>query len=146
MGAFASLEQNAVVVQAVASAVAATGTRTGREIDTKGYSEALVILTLGDVSATGTLAVKLQDCATTGGTFADVTGAAFSSKAGAVDNLVYIARLKLDGNLIKRFIKFVGVTGTDTVDYAVTVVLSGAQYNPQSIVAAGWAPVAEFTI
>lgn len=146
MGAYASLEQNAVFVQAVGSTVGAGGAKTGREIDTKGYSEAVVILTLGDVSATGTLNVKVQDCATSGGSFADITGAAFSAKSGAVDNNCYIARLKLDGNLVKRYIKVIGTQATDTVDYTVTVVLLGAQYNPQNVVAAGYAPVAEFTV
>jgi len=107
MGAYASLEQNAIVVQAVGSTVGAGGAKTGREIDTAGFSEALVILALGDVSATGTLNVKVQDCATTGGLFVDVPGAVFSAKSGAVDNNVYIGRLKLDGNLVKRFIKVV---------------------------------------
>lgn len=142
MGAFASLEQNAVVVQAAGGSAVATVT--GRGIDTAGYSEALVILTLGNVTATGTLAVKLQDAAADTG-YADVTGAAFTSKSGAVDNNVYIARIKLDGNLVKRWIKFVTVVGTDTVDHTVTLVLSGAQYQPAAIVATGFAPVAEWT-
>lgn len=143
MGAFASLEQNTVVVQAAGGSAVATVT--GREIDTAGHSEAQVILALGNVTATGTLAVKLQDCATTGGSFVDVAGAAFTSKSGAVDHLVYQARIKLDGNLVKRYIKFVTVVGTDTVDHTVVLVLSGAQYNPQAVVAAGYAPVAEWT-
>ena len=146
MGAYESLEQKAVVVQAVGSTVGAGGAKTGREIDTAGYSEALVILTLGDVSATGTLGVKVQDCATSGGSFVDVAGAAFSSKSGAVDNNVYIGRLKLDGNLVKRYIKVIGTQATDTVDYTVTIILLGGQYNPQNIAVAGYAPVAEFTI
>lgn len=135
MGAFASLEENAVVVQAVGgSAVAAV---TGRGIDTAGYSEALVILTLGNVTATGSLLVKMQDAAADTG-YADLTGAAFTAKTGAVDNNVYTARLKLDGNLIKRWIKFVGTVSTDTVDYTVSVVLSGQQYNPQAINTTEW--------
>jgi len=149
MGAYASLEQNAVVVQAVGSTVGAGGAKTGREIDTAGYSEAMVILTLGDVSATGSLNVKVQDCATTGGLFVDVAGALFTAKSGAVDNNCYIGRLKLDGNLVKRFIKVIGTQATDTVDYTVTVVLSGAQYNPAppgGLASSGYSPVAEFTI
>lgn len=142
MGAFASLEQNAVVVQAAGGSAVATVT--GRGIDTAGYSEALVILTLGNVTATGTLAVKLQDAAADTG-YTDVTGAAFTAKAGAVDNNVYQARIKLDGNLVKRWIKFIGVVSTDTVDFTVTVILSGGQYNPIALTTTGYAPVAEWT-
>ena len=136
MGAYASLEQNTVVKQMAGGS--AVTTVTGAGIDTAGYSEALVILTLGNVTATGSLAAKIQHAdADTG--YGDLTGGAFTAKSGAVDNTVYIARLKLDGNDVKRWIKAVTVVSTDTVDHTVTVVLSGNQYNPQAVT------VAEFT-
>lgn len=129
MGAYASLENNAVVRFGVGGS--AVGTITGPVIDTAGHSEALVILSVGNIIATGTLAVKMQDCATTGGTYVDVPGAAFSGKIEADELKVYIARVKLDGNLVKQFIKFVSVVGVVAADHALSVVLSGNQYNPQ---------------
>ncbi len=137
MGAYAGLEKNLVVVQAVGSTLGATGTRTGRGIDTAGYSEALVILTLGAVTATGSLAVKLQDAVADTG-YGDVAGAAFTAKAGAVDDNVYTARIKLDGNTVKRWIKVIGITSTDAVDYTVTIILSGNQYNPETVITPEW--------
>lgn len=135
MGAFASLEQNAVVKQMAGGS--AVTTVTGQGVDTQGYSEALIILTLGNVTATGTLAVKIQHADADSG-YVDLASAAFTTKSGAVDNNVYIARLKLDGNTCKRWIKAIGVVGTDTVDFTVVAVLSGLQYGPQTVHPVEW--------
>lgn len=135
MGAYASSEQNLVVKQLAGGS--GTGTVTGTALDTAGYSEALIILTLGNVTASGTLAVKIQDAVADTG-YTDLTGAAFTTKSGAVDNGVYVARLKLDGNTCKRWIKCVAVVGTDTVDFTVVAVLSGKQYLPQAVNAVEW--------
>ncbi len=145
MGAYASLEQNTEIVQAVGSSIGGTGTRTGRAIDTAGFSEALAILAIGASAATGSLAVKMQDCATESGIYADVTGAAWSAKANA-DDTCYSARVKLDGNTVKRWVKFVGVTSADVVDYTVVLVLSGGQYKPEAPTTTGFAPGAEWTV
>jgi len=146
MGAYASLEQNAVIVQALGSAAGLTGT--GRGIDTAGYSEALVILTLGIMAGAGTLDVKMQHADADSG-YVDVTGAVFSQKVGADDNKCYIARVKLDGNTVKRWIKFVGTAAVAACDHTVTVVLSGGQYNPSTpagTVATGYSAAAEWTV
>lgn len=130
MGAYASLENNAVVKSGGAGS--AIGTVTSAAIDTAGYSEATVFLTLGAAVATGTLAVKVQDCATVGGIYVDVPGAAFTGKIDTDDDKAFVGRLKLDGNLVKRFVKVVGVVGVAVMNYGVAVVLSGNQYAPQT--------------
>ncbi len=129
MGAYASLEHNAVVKMGAGGS--AVGTTNGTGVDTKDFSEALVILATGVALATGTLDVKIQDSADNS-TFADVSGAAFAQLTASDDQVIKIARLKLDGNLFRRYIRAVGTVGTATVDYTVTFVLSGNQYKPQT--------------
>lgn len=130
MGAYASLENNAVVKIGLGGS--AIGAVNGASVDTKGYSEALVILATGVAVATGTLDVKIQDSADNS-SWADVTGAVFAQLTAADDQALKIGRLKLDGNLVRRYIRAVGTVGTATVDFAVTFVLSGNQYAPQSV-------------
>ena len=131
MGAHAGLETKTVFAGSIAGGTAVT--LTGAAVDTAGYQEAIVILTLGIIAATGTLDVKVQDCATVGGIYVDVPGAVFSQKVDADDSKTYVGRLKLDGNLVKRFIKLVGTAAVAAAEYGAVVQLSGNQYNPQDV-------------
>ena len=113
----------------------AVGAVNGTAIDTKGYSEAMLVLATGVAAATGTLDVKVQD-STDGSTgWADVTGAAFAQLTASDDQALKVARLKLDGNGIKRYIRIVGTVGTATVDFACVVILGGDQYPPANTIA-----------
>jgi len=112
----------------------AVATINGTAIDTKGYSEAMVVLIAGAFTATGTLDVKVQD-STDGSTgWADVTGAAFAQLIDSTDDTIKIARLKLDGNGIKRYIRIVSTVGTAAAPHGVTVVLGGDQYPPANTI------------
>jgi hypothetical protein len=130
MGAYASLEQNAVVANIGGGS--AIGAINGPSIDTAGYSEAMIVLATGLAVATGTLACKIQDSADNAA-FADVAGAAFAGLVATDDNKAKIGRLKLDGNLVRRYIRAVTTVGTATVDHVVLAVLSGNQYSPQTV-------------
>lgn len=131
MGAYASLESNAVVRHGYGGSAFGGGALNGASVDTKGFSEALVILATG-VAGAGTLDVKIQDSADNSD-WADVTGAAFAQLTGSDDNVVKIARLKLDGNLVRRYIRVTSTVATAAIEHTVTFVLSGNQYNPQSV-------------
>lgn len=130
MGAYASLEQNAVVKNIGGGS--AIGAVNGPTCDTKGFSEAMIVLSTGGAVATGTLAAKIQDSADAS-SWADVPGAAFAGLVATDDNAVSIGRLKLDGNLVRRYIRAVTTVGTATIDHTVLAVLSGNQYNPQTV-------------
>ena len=100
----------------------AAGTTNGGEVDCLGFSEALVVLDVGDMETSATLDVKVQECATSGGTFADVTDAAFDQKVdGTDDNSISIGRIKLGPRM--RYLRAVGVGATDAADYACSFVL-----------------------
>lgn len=112
------------------AAGSAIGTVNGTGIDTTGYNEACVVLSVGAVASTGTLNVKIQDSADNSA-WADVTGAAFTAVSDTGDNQVQIGMLKLDGNTVRRYIRVVGVVATAAADYGASVLLVNGQYNPQ---------------
>lgn len=113
------------------AAGSAVGTVTGPAIDTAGYSEATVILSVGAVASTGSLSVaKVQDSADGSTGWADVTGAAFTAVPDTGDNQVQIGMVKCDGNLAKRYIRIVTTVATAAADHGVAVLLSNKQYKP----------------
>jgi len=95
------------------------GTETGAAIDTIGCHQALIIVSAGDV--TTSLDVKITECETSGGTYTDVSGAAFTQILAAADNVVAVGRINLNGT--ERFLKVVG-TNVGGADYGVAVVMS----------------------
>ena len=122
--------QNIKVAPAITPAsYSAAGDTAGLEIDTLGYDEALVVFHLG--IATGTVAFDVWDCATTGGTFAAVTGTA-APATGTYDSTedvtVYVARLDLRN--FNRFIKVYYDVDTDVVLMSAAVILLAAKEAP----------------
>lgn len=111
------------------AAGSAVGTVNGASIDTAGYDEACVVLSVGTVASTGTLNVKIQDSADNS-SWADVSGAAFTAVADTGDNQAQIAMLKLNGNTVRRYIRVVGVVGTAAADYGASVLLVNGHYKP----------------
>ena len=111
------------------AAGSAAGTVTGPGIDTAQYNEATVILAVGN--ATGTLDCKVQDSPDGSTDWQDVAGGAFAQVPNTADNTVYIGMLKLDGNLVRRWIRIVTTVEAALVaDHGVSVLLSNKQYHP----------------
>jgi hypothetical protein len=95
-------------------------------IDLKGYEgigELELIAELASAGTNPTLAVKVQECDTSGGTYADVDPAlAFATVTGAANGGVQA--LKMNFSALKRFIKVVptlGGTSTPTFTFGVTL-------------------------
>ena len=89
----------------------------GTAIDLQAY-EGVGLFSLNSGAGTGTapkLAAKLQHCATSGGTYADVTGGGFAD----VEDAAVLEILKLNVANLKRYVKLIGtLTGTTPVfDY-----------------------------
>jgi hypothetical protein len=120
------------VVQALKADSYATGASTSAEIDTTGFAEAVVIFDAGTVGASATVDVIVRDCATTGGTYADLTGAVFTQVVAANDEAVYVGRIRLNSatagttDKCERFIKIQATVGTASCDLGVTVLLLNA--------------------
>jgi len=97
-----------------------SATVTSAAVDLSGYNEAMIVLSCGTTTATGTLDVKVQSSATTGGTYADITGAAFVQVTPSNDDAVYVARVRVAPS--KPFIKVVAVAATAASLYGVEAV------------------------
>lgn len=83
---------------------------TVKEIDTLGYEEIEFHLHAGTfVDSTGTVDLKVQGSTTTGGTFADVTNAAFVQVTVSNDAAIYILRVRTQPT--RRFLKIVATHG-----------------------------------
>lgn len=120
------------VVQALKADNYAASTHTSAEIDTAGFAEAVVIFDAGTVGASGTVDVTVTDSDTSGGSFAAVTGAAFTQVIASNDEAVYVGRIRLNSatagtpDKCNRYIKVQAVVGTAACDLGVTVLLLGA--------------------
>lgn len=96
----------------------------GVAIDTNGYEYALVLIGTGTVGA-DTTTIKLYDCATSGGTYAAITGAS-TTIVNADDNITKWGLVRLEGK--NRYIKAVhnSATGGVTSNIQCHVILFNA--------------------
>lgn len=114
---------------AIALAPAAySSTQTSAAIDVRGYEYAKIVVLCGALADTATLAVKVQDGETSGGSFTDITGASMTITTSADDSSVQIGIVRLHGK--ERFLKVVGTYGgSSTVLYGVSIELYGPDYQ-----------------
>jgi hypothetical protein len=116
------LPQKVKVVKGVVPTAGGTGAVTAVEVDGRGYSRCMWIIATGAAATGATLSAKIQNSATTGGSFADVASAASAglvaasnaSKIHVIDHAVVSAR---------PFMKFVGTVAVDTFANAVIAIL-----------------------
>lgn len=77
----------------------AVGTDEICELDCRGYRELLWVFLLGTFAATATVVFQARECATPGGTFADVVGALAPATgtytAGTDDDRIFVGSLNL---------------------------------------------------
>lgn len=106
------------------SVVAANGV--GAEIDTKDYdgNVGFYLLTKKTAGTSPTLAAKLTECATSGGSYTDVVGGGFTGLTTADGK----QKLSLNVGNLKRYVKYAFVIGgTDSPSYNVAAVMVGAK-------------------
>ncbi|MBN1253986.1 MAG: hypothetical protein JXA50_01765 [Deltaproteobacteria bacterium] len=111
------------------------GAVTGEEVDRLGFENCVIGFNAG--AATGTpsavaIACKLQECATSGGSFTDISGATVTIDAESQHKQLNV---KLAG--VKRYIKAVmtvAFTGgsSPTIDVGASIVLGNAKEVPVS--------------
>lgn len=105
-----------------------TSTQTSSAIDTQGYEYVKIVALCGVLADTATLVVKVQDCATSGGSYVDITGATMTVTTSADDASVQIGIVRLHGK--NRYIKVVGTYGgSSAVIYGVSVELYQPDYS-----------------
>jgi hypothetical protein len=109
-----------------AAATGATG------IDTKGFREALIVVSVGAVAAGGSLAIDVAFSAES--TDATVTPTVLSGTSIAIadteDDNVFVGRVKVDAQARYLYVKVVEAGNTFAKDYGINVLLSGANSLP----------------
>lgn len=101
-----------------------TSTLTGTAVDTLGYGDdAMLVVDLGAASDTdATLICKLQSSATSGGTYADISGSTLTTLTATDDNK--LAQLAVNLKSANRFVKLIGtIAGTGTPSFAFSAYL-----------------------
>lgn len=111
------------VIQPQAITAGATGVLTGA-IDMQKYSRVMAVLLSGTIGASGTLDFHAEASATSGGTYATITGKEATQLVKASnDNDVVV--LEVDAGdvaaLSKRYVKFNAIAGTANATSAVVV-------------------------
>lgn len=116
-----------------------TGSGTSNAIDTQGFHYANFELTVG--ATTGAISVfKIQECATSGGSYTDITGATPAALPGATDdNKVYSIKLPCGGNRLRYMKAVLTEDGTGTGVYGVNVSLTRADQAPNTATERGYA-------
>lgn len=115
------------VLACVPSAGAATA-MTAVEVNGTGYDRALYILQTGAQATGGTMTLKIQDSATSGGTFADLTDAALANLGASSGSKVYVLDVPVIST--RPFQKIVGVIGTDTIANSIVCILYKGKNYP----------------
>ena len=93
--------------------LASAATTLGAAVDMSGFGEATYIFDTGTLTGAACAAdVKITESATSGGSYADITGAAFAQVVAANDVATYLGRVRV--NPAKPFQK-VSVTTSGTV-------------------------------
>lgn len=73
-----------------------TATANGTAVDCSGYDEATWLINAGTFGGTSPTAdLKIQESATSGGTYTDITGAAFTQITTSNDVAVYLGRCRV---------------------------------------------------
>jgi len=105
-----------------------TATATGSAIDLLGYEGDMAVLL--DAEAGGasiTYAVKLTESDTSGGTYTDVTGGAFTTTTA---NTASLQKITVNATSLKRFVKATATVAGGTGAGAVAVIgLASAKYG-----------------
>lgn len=99
-----------------------TLTATGAEVLDYGGTAQLVLQSTAGTGTTPTLDVKIQDSATLGGTYTDITGATFARVTDAAD---VTEMIPLNIGDVKEFIRVVGTIGGTTPSFVFGVSMIG---------------------
>ncbi len=115
------LEKKFTPKQSLVSA-ARTASGNGTGVDTLGAEEIVAVLDVGAVSGTTpTLDVKLQESATSGGTYTDIPGATIPQVTNSNHGLTVSYKPNVGGRL--RFVRAIATIGGTTPSFTCAVVI-----------------------
>jgi len=115
------------------------GAATVTYIDTKGWDHATFLLATGAVDIE--LDAKVQECDTSGGTYADITDAAITQLDADDDDVMAAIEIDLTAGVRKRYLKPVITAGDGTTGCYVAgvVILTRGEASPANAAGAGLA-------
>lgn len=98
--------------------------------DCSGYSELLVVVSVGIITATGDVAIQLEEDADGTGNGTDISGALFpdTTLVVATDQTVYVGRINLDNR--ERYIRAGYDVDDDAAIFGITFLLVNPKYGP----------------
>jgi len=105
----------------VAVSGASAATKTSAALDTKGMEQAVCILHTGTIEATGTLDVKIEH-SPDNSAWADLTGAAFSQKLAADDDLTFYGIIKCNQVGVDRYLRISATAAVADADYGAVLI------------------------
>lgn len=111
-----------------------TASADGVAVDTQGYGEGVVLLDVGAASGTTpTLNVKIQECATSGGTFVDVSGKTFTEVTAANKAEKIKIDLQAKVGARKRYVRAVATIAGTNPSFALSCLILMNQNTRQPI-------------
>jgi hypothetical protein len=133
-----ALTENCKVVTVCQPQLKDNGAATVTYADCKGWDHATFVLLNGTVDTTTD--AKLQECDTSGGTYADITGAAITQLSATDDDKIAAIEVDLT-KLRKRYLKPVITAGDGTTGcyVAAVIILTRGEASPANAAAAGLA-------
>lgn len=105
----------------------------GTAVDTLGFHYAQCIFHSGDTGAAVYDNLAVQTCETSGGTYADVTGAVFTAPASNEDNKFYVAYIDLRKGVANRFLKWRADPGAAASLLAAFIILYRGDNVPDNV-------------
>lgn len=112
-----------------------TGSQVGDVIDMLYFERVMFIVMAGTLGVTATLDFKVQECATSGGTFTDLTGKAITqlTQAGTDSDKQAIVEVKADEMTPgQRYLRGILTIGVATSDAGMVAVADTARWKPGS--------------
>ena len=109
------------IVNAVVPSAGAAGAMTAIVVDGTGYDRCMFVLTTGAATAGGSGTFKIQSSATSGGSYADVSGAALANLADTDGSKQFVVDMPV--NSAKAFMKVVGTTVTQPIANSTIAIL-----------------------
>jgi len=107
---------------ALAPVSKSAGATTSSAIDLTGYSKAALVVSVGVIASSGTVDCKVQASATSGGSYADITGAAIAQMTEAGSDSGKTLQVDFEIPNGKPFVKTVLTNGTAAAIQSVHII------------------------
>ena len=107
-------------------------TATAVAVDCIGASDVAILVQIGNIAANMT-ALKVTECDTSGGSYTDITGAAFTNPTAAgSDNTLAVCYINRRNGARKRYLKVTATAGADATLIGAVALLASNEQTPDT--------------